>query len=114
MKKILILLAIVALALAGCATVKSWFCSNETVINNMIAQGNNTITTIETAFPGLVPVEFQAPLDLARALVAKGEALLAKGCPTDAQVLDMESTQAQVSSSLKSAGTKTMKALRKP
>ena len=117
MKKCLLIccsVLVLALMVSGCATVKTWFCSNETVINDIITKGNNTITTIETAFPGMVPIEFQAPLDLARALVAQGEAMLAKGCPTDADVTTLESIQAQATSSLRMAGTKTMKALRKP
>ena len=110
--KVLALCLIVALALCGCQTVKSWFCSNEAVINNIITRGNNTITSIESMFPDVVPEPWKSALDAARALVAQGEKYLAAGCPTDAQVQTLESSQAQVTSSLKAAGAKTLKALK--
>ena len=111
MKKIiLVVLAIVLIG--GCATLKSWYCSNEQVIQNIITRGNNTITSIESMFPDVVPEPWKSALDAARALVAQGEKYLAAGCPTDAQVQTLESSQAQVTSSLKAAGAKTLKALK--
>ena len=80
----------------------------------MIAGANNTITTIETMFPGTIPEPYQSIVDVARALVVKGEAYLAAGCPTDAQVAALQGQQAQVASNLKAAGAKTLKALHKP
>jgi uncharacterized protein YceK len=113
MKKLMILIMVLAMALSGCATVKGWFCSNEATINNIIAGANNTITTIESMFPGMIPVEYQAIIDVARAVVTQGETYLAAGCPTDAQVSTLQSQQTQVTSNLKAAGVATMKALKK-
>jgi hypothetical protein len=114
MKKLLTLILILALALSGCATMKNWFCNNEAVINKIIVGAQGTIATIQFMFPGAIPEEYKAIIATANSVITQGEAYLAAGCPTDSQVLLLESNQAQVNSELKIAGVKTLKALKKP
>ena len=97
----------------GCTTVTGWFCSNQATIQKIIDGANNTITTVESMFPGMIPPEYQVIIDVARNVVAQGEAYLAAGCPTDAQVSALQSQNAQVTSGLKSAGVAYQKAMRK-
>lgn len=103
------------LAPVGCQTVKDWFCPNAATIENVIAGARTTIATIESEFPGIIPIEYQAAINAAGAVIAQGTAMLdAKYCPTAADVQAVQTTQTTMNKSLRMAGTATLKALRKP
>lgn len=104
MKKLLVLCLIMALALAGCATVKDWVCTNRVTIENYVNTAQSTVDAIDTAFPNLIPAEYQVVKVAAYTVIAIGKNILdTKVCPTTEDVTSVQMKQSDMQVSMKKA-----------
>jgi hypothetical protein len=79
-------------SLANCEyDVGTWVCSNRTTIMGYITAAETTENTVNTEFPGVIPVEYQAVLVAAEAVINTGEAALAaSSCPSDTDAANVQ------------------------
>ncbi len=109
MKKIVACLLVLGM-LAGCATVKDFFCSNRTKIETAISTANNLINSITAVFGSAIPPEYQLVVAAAQQVITNGEAMLAaKWCPTDQETGNLLNQSEAMQVSLKAAMLKQAK-----
>ncbi len=91
MKKVLVLLVVLVMAVGGCTTLQSWFCSNRDTINQYIDQAQQTIATINAQYGTTIPAQYEAIIIAAQVVIDRGQKLLAEmSCPTAADVLTVQ------------------------
>jgi hypothetical protein len=86
-------------SLANCEyDVGTWVCSNRTAIMGYITAAETTENTVNTEFPGVIPVEYQAILVAAEAVINTGEAALAaSSCPSDTDAANVQAKSVDLS-----------------
>ena len=100
----LAIVAVLSVSLVGCATLKSFFCSNYDTIEAAISAAEATVTVIETQFPNTIPAEYLVVYNAAKAVIATGLAALnSKFCPTAADVASVEAKSVVMKGALKTA-----------
>jgi len=109
MKKLLVLIVVLAMAIGGCATIKDAFCNNRVIIEKSIATAQNMITAIQTTFGNYIPPEYMAVITAANVVINLGNSYLdTVTCPTDAQVAQVQEQQAGMQTQAKMAAKMTL------
>ena len=104
MKRLTVIVLIFGLLFTGCATLQNWICANRVTIENYVATAQATVDSIDAAFPGMIPPEYEVAKAAAYTVIAIGKNILDnKVCPTPEDVASVQTKQAVMGATMKSA-----------